>query len=102
MDISFVRAGLATAFGFAFLAGCGGSSGGASGSSGQGVSPESRCTTRSAATDQYMKADSSTKTATVVLDITGFSYDGYSNGQMTVCVPQGWVPVNSHAYGGTR
>jgi plastocyanin len=37
-----------------------------------------------------MTADSSAKSVSVVLDMTGFNYDGYSNGQMTVCVPQGW------------
>jgi plastocyanin len=37
-----------------------------------------------------MTLDSSGKSVTVVLDMTGFNYDGYSNGQMTVCVPQGW------------
>jgi plastocyanin len=90
MNTSFVRAPLAAAFALSFLAACGGSGGGVSGSSSVPGSPDSGCTSRSAATDQYLKADSSTKTVTVVLDITGFSYDGYSNGQMTVCVPQGW------------
>ncbi len=90
MNTSFVPAALA-AMALSFLAACGGSSGGVSGSSAGAGSPGSQCTTRSAATDQYMKADSSTKTVSVVLDITGFSYDGFSNGQMTVCVPQGWT-----------
>jgi uncharacterized cupredoxin-like copper-binding protein len=89
MNMSFVRAALA-AFALSSLAACGGGGGGVSGSSAGSGSPDSRCTTRAAATDQYMKADASTKTVTVVLDITGFSYDGFSNGQMTVCVPQGW------------
>jgi plastocyanin len=89
MNTSFVGAALA-AFALSFLAACGGSSGGVSGSSAGAGSPDSQCMTRSAATDQYMKADSANKTVTVVLDITGFSYDGYSNGHMTVCVPQGW------------
>jgi Sulfocyanin (SoxE) domain len=89
MNTSFVRAALA-AFALSSLAACGGGGGGVSGSSAGAGSPDSRCTTRSAATDQYMKADSSTKTVSLVLDITGFSYDGFSNGQMTVCVPQGW------------
>jgi uncharacterized cupredoxin-like copper-binding protein len=35
--------------------------------------------------------DSSSKTVTVILNINGFSFDGYSNGQMTVNVPQGWT-----------
>jgi plastocyanin len=89
MNTSFVRAALA-AFALSALAACGGGGGGVSGSSTGSGSSDSRCTTRSAATDQYMKADASTKTVTLVLDITGFSYDGFSNGQMTVCVPQGW------------
>jgi uncharacterized cupredoxin-like copper-binding protein len=89
MNTSFVRAALA-AFALSFLAACGGSGGSVSGSSTGTGSPGSQCTTRSADSDRYMKADSSTKTVTVVLDITGFSFDGYSGGQMTVCVPQGW------------
>lgn len=97
MNGSFVRTALSAAFAFGFLAACGGSTGSGSGSvsasSADPGPPQSPCAARSAATDQYMKADSSSKTVTVVLDITGFpglSFDGYSNGQMTVCVPQGW------------
>jgi sulfocyanin len=70
----------------ALLAACGGSNP----SSDQSGSPESRCTTQSSTATQYMTADSSGKGVTVVLDMTGFNYDGFSNGQMTVCVPQGW------------
>jgi hypothetical protein len=44
-----------------------------------------------------MTVDSSSKTVNLMLNITGFSFDGYSNGQMTVNVPHGWkVNVQCH------
>lgn len=39
--------------------------------------------------------DQANKTVDVNLNITGFNFDGYSKGQMTVTVPQGWK-VNVH------
>jgi hypothetical protein len=29
----------------------------------------------------------------IVLEIIGYTFDGYSKGQMTVCVPQGWKVI---------
>ncbi|MBO0681966.1 MAG: hypothetical protein J2P45_02325, partial [Candidatus Dormibacteraeota bacterium] len=39
---------------------------------------------------QYLTADQAAKSATLKLNITGFNFDGYRQGQMVVNVPQGW------------
>ena len=52
--------------------------------------PLASSATPSSSNSQYMTVDSTTKTVNLMLNITGFSFDGYSNGQMTVNVPQGW------------
>ena len=59
--------------------------------------PPATSATPPASNSQYMTVDSSSKTVNLMLNITGFSFDGYSNGQMTVNVPQGWkVNVECH------
>lgn len=37
-----------------------------------------------------MQVNSASKSVTITLNITGFNYDGFSNGQMTISVPEGW------------
>src|SRR6266567_3326752 len=44
-----------------------------------------------ASNSQYMTVDSSSKPVNLMLNITGFSFDGYSNAQMTANVPQAGV-----------
>ena len=51
--------------------------------------PLASSATPSSSNGQYMTVDSTTQTVNLMLNITGFSFDGYSNGQMTVNVPQG-------------
>ena len=87
--------------GIALLAGllvaaCGsspsGSSGNGSGSgSGSGTpTPASSPPSSSGGSSQYLSVDSASKSVTLTLNITGFNFDGFSQGQMTVNIPQGW------------
>jgi uncharacterized cupredoxin-like copper-binding protein len=52
--------------------------------------PSASATAPSSSNNQYLTVDSTTRTANLILNITGFTFDGYSNGQMSVNVPQGW------------
>lgn len=75
------------------LAACGspsssGSSGGGSGSGGSPTTAPSSAA--SGGSSQYLNVNSSSKSVTLTLDITGFNFDSASNGQMTVNVPEGW------------
>lgn len=85
------------------LAACGGSSpsasnGGGSGNGGGGgggSTPAPTATTPpatsgSGSSSQYMQVNAASKSVTITLDITGFNFDGDSNGKMTVSVPEGW------------
>lgn len=45
----------------------------------------------------YLSVSSAGKSVTLTLNMTGFNFDGFSNGQMTVTVPRGWsVTVHCH------
>lgn len=88
--------GVALAAGL-LLAACGGSSpsGSSGGGSGSGSGSGGSATTApsspsSGGSSQYLNVNSSSKSVTLTLDMTGFNFDGASNGQMTVNVPQGW------------
>lgn len=76
-----------------FLAACGsspsGSSGGGSGS-GSGTPTAAPSSPSAGGSSQYLTVNSSSKSVTLTLDMTGFNFDGFSNGKMTVNVPEGW------------
>ncbi len=84
------------------LAACGGSSSGSSSGNGSGSGSGTPTPTPTAAavtsspsaspggTSQYLSVNSAGKSLTLTLNIGNFNFDGFSNGQMTVTVPQGW------------
>lgn len=89
--------GIALAAGL-LLAACGSSPSGSSSNGGSGSGSGSGSGTPTTApsspsaggSSQYLNVDSSSKSVTLTLNITGFNFDGFSNGQMTVNVPEGW------------
>lgn len=89
----FALIGIVLAAGL-LLAACGSSGSSPNGGSGSGSgsgTPTAAPTSPSAGgSSQYLNVDSSSKSVTLTLNITGFTFDGFSNGQMTVNVPQGW------------
>jgi uncharacterized cupredoxin-like copper-binding protein len=77
------------------LAACGSSPSGSSGGSGSGSgsatpTPVPSAPATSGGSSQYLSVDSASKSATLTLNINGYNFDGFSNGQMTVNIPEGW------------
>lgn len=84
--------GIALAAGLLLVA-CGSSPSGSSSGNGSGSGSTSIPIPSASATaggSQFLSVDAANKSVTLTLNIGNFNFDGFSNGQMTVNVPQGW------------